>query len=143
MPFPHNYADAWDDARGMMILDRENDKEPEYFNWPNCPKYRTIGLKRLLEETDSIIKSKMYLRVTIDVPISYEEASFIKETFINQYDCRELTLIPQKQIEEISTNLDISSFISVDQIVAGEIAELDTNNYNKQTLLEIYNGLES
>jgi len=97
----------------------------------------------LLEDTDSIIKSKMYLRVTIDVPISYEEASFIKETFINQYDCRELTLIPQKQIEEISTNLDISSFISVDQIVAGEIAELDTNNYNKQTLLEIYNGLES
>ena len=21
---PHNYADAWDDDRGMMILDREN-----------------------------------------------------------------------------------------------------------------------
>ena len=25
---PHNYADAWDDDRGMMILDRENNEEP-------------------------------------------------------------------------------------------------------------------
>ena len=84
----------------------------------------------------------MYLRVTIDVPISYEEASFIKETFVKDYNCRELTLIPQKQIEEISTDLDISQFISVDQIVAGEIAELDTVDFDKVTLMDIYNGLE-
>jgi hypothetical protein len=125
-----------------MILDRENNQEPEYVNWPNCPKYRTVKLSRLLDDTDNIIKSKMYLRVELDLPISYEESSFIKETFINQYDCREITLIPQKQIEEISTDLDISSFVSVDQIVAGEIAELDTDSYDKKMLLDIYNGLE-
>ena len=99
--FPHNYADAWDDKRGMMILDRENNKEPEFINWEDCPKYRTINLSQLLDPNQDIIKSKMYLRVTIDVPISYEEASFIKETFINQHKCREISLIPQKQIEEI------------------------------------------
>ncbi len=140
--FPHNYADTWDDDRGMMILDRENNKEPEYLNWPNCPKYRTVKLSQLLDNTDTLIKSKMYLRVELDLPISYEESSFIKETFINQYDCREITLIPQKQVEEISTNLDISNFVSVDQIVAGEISELDTDNYNKKMLLDIYDGLE-
>jgi hypothetical protein len=74
--------------------------------------------------------------------VSYEESSFIKEEFINRYNCREITLIPQKQVEEISTNLDISSFVSVDQIVAGEISELDTDNYNKKMLLDIYDGLE-
>ena len=84
----------------------------------------------------------MYLRVELDLPISYEEAQFIKETFINQYNCREITLIPQKQIEEITTDLDISSFVSVDQIVSNEISELDTNNYDKKLLLDIYNGLE-
>jgi DNA repair exonuclease SbcCD nuclease subunit len=139
--FPHNYADAWDDDRGMMILDRENNKEPEYINWDNCPKYRTIGLKRLLEDTDAIIKPKMYLRVTIDVPISFEEATFIKETFVNQYKCREISLIPQKQMEEITTDVDIQHFESVDQIVAGEIAALDTENFNKKMLLDIYNEL--
>ena len=139
--FPHNYADAWDDDRGMMILDRENNKEPQYINWDNCPKYRTIGLKRLLEDTDAIIKPKMYLRVTIDVPISFEEATFIKETFVTQYKCRELSLIPQKQMEEITTDVDIQQFESVDQIVSGEIAALDTENFNKKMLLDIYNEL--
>lgn len=139
--FPHNYADAWDDDRGMMILDRENNAEPEYINWSNCPKYRTIGLKRLLEETDDIIKPKMYLRVTIDVPISFEEATFIKETFVSQYKCREISLIPQKQMEEITTDVDIQHFESVDQIVSGEIAAIDSENFNKKMLLDIYNEL--
>ena len=139
--FPHNYADAWDDKRGMMILDRENNKEPEYINWEDCPKYRTTTLSKLLDPKQDIIKSKMYLRVTIDVPISYEEASFIKETFINQHKCREISLIPQKQVEEISTELDIQQFESVDQIVAGEIAAIDSDNFNKKTLMDIYNDL--
>ena len=140
--FPHNYADVGDDDLGMMILDKENNKEPEFINWPNCPKYRTVTLSNLIDNAETLIKSKMYLRVTLDLPISYEEASFIKETFIGQYNCREITLIPQKQLEEITTELDISVFESVDQIVSNEIAELDTNNYDKSLLLQIYNGLE-
>ena len=139
--FPHNYADAWDDERGMMILDKENNKEPEYINWANCPKYRTVTLSKLLNETEEIIKNKTYLRVALDLPISFEEASFIKETFINQYNCREITLIPQKQLEEISTELDINAFESVDQIVNNEIAAIESDSFNKQVLLEIYNEL--
>jgi len=139
--FPHNYADAWDDERGMMILDKENDKEPEYLSWEDCPKYRTIGLKQLLEDTDNIIKPKMYLRVTIDVPISFEEATFIKETFVNQYKCREISLIPQKQMEEITTDVDIQQFESVDQIVSGEISAIESEQFNKKMLLDIYNEL--
>ena len=139
--FPHNYADAWDDARGMMILDKENNKEPEYINWENCPKFRTVKLSELLDKTDDILKSKMYLRVTLDLPISYEEAQFIKETFISQHDCREVTLIPQKQIEEITTEVDISSFESVDQIVSKEITAIESDTFNNKTLLDIYNEL--
>ena len=139
--FPHNYADAWDDERGMMILDRENNAEPKYINWDNCPKYRTTTLSKLLDPNSNIVKSKMYLRVTIDVPISYEEASFIKETYINNHGCREITLIPQKQVEEITTELDISKFESVDEIVSNEISAIDSDNFDKKTLLDIYNEL--
>ena len=139
--FPHNYADAWDDDRGMMILDRENSKEPEYINWADCPKYRTTTLSKLLDPKANLIKDNMYLRVTLDLPISYEEASFIKETYINQQGCREITLIPQSQVEEISTELDISKFESVDEIVSKEISAIDTDNYSKKTLLDIYNEL--
>jgi len=139
--FPHNYADAWDDERGMMILDKENNAEPVYINWLDCPKYRTTTLSRLLDPNQNIIKNNMYLRVTIDVPISYEEASFIKETYISQYKCREITLIPQKQIEEITTELDISTFESVDEIVSKEISAIDSDSFNKKLLLDIYNEL--
>ena len=67
----------------MMILDRENNAEPVYLNWWNCPKYRTTTLSKLLDPDSDIIKPKMYLRVTLDLPISYEEAQFIKETYIS------------------------------------------------------------
>ena len=140
--FPHNYADAWDDDRGMMILDRENAEEPEYINWPNCPKYRTVKLSQLIDEKDSLIKPNMYLRVTLDLPISFEEANFIKETFIKDYKCREITLIPQKNLEEMSSELDIEHFESVDQIVSNEILAIDSDNFDKSLLLKIYNELE-
>lgn len=139
--FPHNYADAWDDSRGMMVLDRENNAEPQYIDWPDCPKYRTVKLSQLIDEQSTLIKPNMYLRVNLDLPISYEEASFVKETFINNYGCREISLIPQKQLEEINTELDIQQFESVDQIVAGEIAAIDSDNFNKKMLLDIYNEL--
>ena len=137
--FPHNYADAWDDKRGMMIL--EHGGEPQYVDWTDCPKYRTVKLSQLIDEKDSLLKSKMYLRVTLDINISYEEASFIKEEFMRNYSCRELTLIPSQQDDEINSDIDITKFESVDQIVAEEINAIDSENYNKQTLLNIYNEL--
>lgn len=139
--FPHNYADTWDDDRGMMILDKENSLSPLYINWQQCPKYRTIKLSDLIDQKDTVIKDKMYLRVTLDLPISFEEASFIKETFINEYNCREITLVPQKNIDEINTDVDIEKFESVDEIVSNEILAIDSESYNKNTLLEIYRDL--
>jgi hypothetical protein len=84
----------------------------------------------------------MYLRVTLDLPISFEEATFIKETFMNDYNCREITLIPQKNLEELNSELDIEQFESVDQIVSNEILAIDSEQFNKKLLLDIYNGLE-
>jgi DNA repair exonuclease SbcCD nuclease subunit len=139
--FPHNYADAWDDDRGMMILDRENNAEPEYINWDLCPKYRTVKLSKLIDEKDELIKDRMYLRVTLDIPISYEEATFIKETFMKEYDCREITLIPQKHLEEINSQLDIDQFESVDQIVSKEILAIESESFDKKVLLDIYSEL--
>jgi DNA repair exonuclease SbcCD nuclease subunit len=138
--FPHNYADAWDDARGMMILDW--DGVPKYIDWPDCPKYRTIKLSRLIDEKDAIIKSKMYLRVTLDIDITYEEANFIKETFMKEHDIRELSLITEKDnLEGLIDDATDVKFESVDQIVAEQIIALESGTYNKNTLLEIYNGL--
>jgi len=139
--FPHNYADAWDDDRGMMILDRENDLEPQYFNWADCPKYRTVLLSELIDKTDEIMKSKMNLRVTIDCSLSFEEASYVKEKFMEDYDVRELRLIPKQQMDDVNSDIDVAGFSSVNQIVTENITDLDTDTFDKRVLLDIYNGL--
>ena len=137
--FPHNYADVDDNDRGMMIL--EWDKEPRYLNWHDCPKYKYVKLSELLDKTKEIMLPKIHLRVTLDIDISYEEASFIKETFMKEYDCREITLIPSKKDEEINSDLDLTKFESVDEIVAKELDSIESDNYNKKTLMDIYNDL--
>ena len=137
--FPHNYADAWDDERGMMIL--EWGKQPEYHTWDNQPKFRTIKLSELIDGADTLIKSKMHFRVTLDIDISYEEASFIKETFMKDYDIRELTLVPEKKDVEVNTNIDIQAFESVDEIVSKQIINIQSEQFKANTLLAIYNSL--
>lgn len=137
--FPHNYADAWDDDRGMMIL--EYGQKPEYRIWANAPKFKTVKLSQLIDDAETLIKSKSYLRVAIDIPISYEEASFIKETFLAQYDIRELTLIPEKKDIEINNDLDVEHFESVDQIVSNQLANIQSDSFDPKVLLAIYNNL--
>ena len=137
--FPHNYADAWDDDRGMMVL--EWGGEPEYHSWPAQPTFRTVKLSQLIDEADTLILPKQHLRVTLDIDISYEEASFIKEKFIADYNIRELTLIAEKKDVEINTNIDIQAFESVDQIVSSQLINIESEQFNKNTLLAIYNSL--
>jgi DNA repair exonuclease SbcCD nuclease subunit len=137
--FPHNFADAWDDERGMMVM--EWGKEPEFFSWPNQPTFRTVKLSQLIDDADTIILPKQHLRVGIDIDITFEEASFIKETFLQQYDIRELTLITERKDIEINTEIDVQAFESVDQIVSNQIVSIDSDTYNKNTLLDIYNNL--
>jgi|TARA_B110000908_G_C10256717_1_gene456054 DNA repair exonuclease SbcCD nuclease subunit len=137
--FPHNYADAWDDDRGMMFLDWGG--TPEYKTWPKQPVFRTFKLSQLLEDPDNSLSENMHCRVTIDVPISFEEANFIRETFIPQYNLRELMLIPEKV--EVDSNVDPIdlTFESVDTIVLNQIEAIDSDTIDKRMLMEIYRDL--
>jgi DNA repair exonuclease SbcCD nuclease subunit len=138
--FPHNYADAGDDERGMMIL--EWGQEPEYHAWPDQPRYRVFQLSDVINHTEKMLLPGMHCRINLDIDISYEEATFIKETFIDTYRLREITLIPAKITDlteyEIQGNI---AFESVDQIVTGQLTSLDNGKFNKNLLLDIYRNL--
>jgi hypothetical protein len=123
----------------MMIL--EWGGTPEYHSWPHQPTFRTVKLSQLIDNADTIIKPKQHLRVALDIDITFEEASFIKEKFVADYDIREMTLIAEKKEIEINTSIDIQSFESVDQIVSNQIINIDSDTYDKNTLLAIYNSL--
>jgi DNA repair exonuclease SbcCD nuclease subunit len=138
--FPHNFADSWDDDRGMMIL--EWGGEPKYINWANCPKYRTLPLSRLIDEKDSLMKSKMHLRVNLDIDITFEEANFIKEEFTEKYDIREISLTQDKtNLEGTVDESPDGLFSSVDQIVIEGLVNLENGQFDNSVLLQLYNDL--
>ena len=138
--FPHNYADSGDDDRGLCVI--EWDKDPVYFAWPDQPTYRVLGLGTILNQADTVLKPGMHVRVNIDIDISYEEATFIKETFLVSHKLREITLIPQKNTElneyQIQGNIE---FESVDQIVTNQLTAITSETYNNTLLLDIYRNL--
>jgi DNA repair exonuclease SbcCD nuclease subunit len=137
--FPHNYADAGDDARGMMIL--EWDKEPEFHSWPKQPLFRVYKLSEILENPAGLLLPDSHVRVHLDIDISYEEANFIRETLIPEHKLREMSLIPMKVEHVEEEGKGDLKFESVDQIVIDQINSIESNTFDKKILLEIYNNL--
>jgi DNA repair exonuclease SbcCD nuclease subunit len=138
--FPHNFSDTWDDDRGMMFM--EWDGTPEYLAWPDAPKFRSVKLSRLIDEQDTLLKDKMYLKVHLDIDISFEEANFLKETFMASKDIRELQLIQEREnLEGVVEDAVDSKFESVDQIVTEQLVNIDSEAFDKKLLLEIYHNL--
>ena len=136
--FPHNFSDAWDDDRGWMFL--EWDKEPEFFAWKDAPKYKNIRLSQLLDNPSKFLLPKTTARISLDIDISYEEANFIKDTFIETYDLRDLSLVPVKSTQHEEDVGAETHFETIDQIVVAQLSAVE-GTYNKNVLIEIYNNL--
>jgi hypothetical protein len=124
----------------MMVLDWGG--KPKYIDFAG-PRYRTVALSKLIDEPDTILNSKTYCRATLDINISYEEASFIKETFSQQYGVREITLMPSKKEEHaqdwrVVEDIEVEN---VDQIVYNSLNAVDSDMIDKKLLVDIYNNL--
>jgi DNA repair exonuclease SbcCD nuclease subunit len=138
--FPHNFADAGDHNRGCMIL--EWGQEPVFHAWPDQPLYQIYTLAELIDNHEQLLKTKMHVRVELNIDISYEEANYIKETFMRDYNLREMALIPNKTT---SYDQDLApgeiKFESVDQIVTDQLTNIMSDSYDPKLLLKIYQDL--
>ena len=138
-PFGHNYSDVWDFERGAMYM--EWDKEPEFLDYTNGPRFISINLSALLENPEIYLKPKTYLQVILDIDITYEEAAFLRETFLTQYNVREFKLIKNQEEEITKSYTADTEFKTVDQIVIQELTNIDSDSFVTSKLIEIYNGL--
>lgn len=138
--FPHNYSDVSDDDRGMMIL--EWDGKPEFKAWPDAPKFRNYNLSQILDNPEKLLLPDSYVKVNLDIDISFEESAFLRETLVPQYRLREMTLIPMKiDLETDSTDYSNTEFESVDAIIQKQIEELQEGAFDKKLLLDIYRSI--
>lgn len=138
-PFGHNYADVWDFERGAVFL--EWDKEPEFLDYEYGPRFISINLTALLENPDIYLKPKTYLQVTLDADITYEEATFLRETFLSQYNVREFKLVRNQEDELAKEYEGDITFKTVDQIVIEQLTNIDSDAFDPNKLIEIYNRL--
>jgi hypothetical protein len=138
--FPHNFADAGDDKRGCTIIDWG--QTPTYHAWPGQPLYKVTKLSSVIDSAPSILVPNMHVRVELDIDISYEEATFIKDTFVKDYNLREMALIPVKSTA-VDTDMAPGEvrFESVDQIVTDQITNISSEFYDPKLLLQIYQNL--
>jgi DNA repair exonuclease SbcCD nuclease subunit len=138
-PFGHNYSDVWDFERGGMFL--EWGKQPQFLNYEDGPRFISINLAALLADPDLYLKPKTYLQVTLDLDITYEEASFLRETFLTQYSVREFKLV-KSQDDDTSVNFGGAiTMKTVDQIVIEQLTNIESTSIDPKKLIEIYNGL--
>ena len=138
--FPHNYADAGDTARGMMTL--EWGQEPVFHAWPGQPLYKVLKLSQVIDSAPTLLAANMHVRVELDIDISYEEANFIKDTYVKDYALREMALIP---VKSTAVDTDMApgevKFESVDQIVTDQLTNIESEFYDPKLLLKIYQNL--
>jgi hypothetical protein len=124
----------------MMIL--EWGQDPEYHAWPGQPLYRVMKLSEAIDHGKTVFRKNMHVRVELDIDISYEEAGFIKDTFVKDYSLREMALIP---VKNNSVDADMApgeiKFESVDQIVTDQIIKIESEFYDPKLLLQIYQAL--
>jgi DNA repair exonuclease SbcCD nuclease subunit len=138
--FPFNFADTWDEDRGMMFL--EWGKDPFFKAWPEQPVFRNFKLSQLLNEPEKYLKDKLTARVTLDIDISYEEAQMIKDTYMKGTGVRRMELVHQpRNTEEQAFNADDVVFQSVDQIVTEGLLDVKSKGLDPAKLVEIYKAL--
>ena len=144
--FPTNYGDAWDDARGMCILDTATD-EVDFLDWDDCPKYRKIKLSSVLSDPSVLFPKKCRIRCTIDIDIGYSEAQGMREELIKQLNLREFSLEENSQEkkdaiegDESIDDIDISSLNDavIKMLQTGITA---TSTIEPSRLINIYNLL--
>ena len=104
--------------------------------------FRVHKLSDILENPEGLLLIDSHVRVHLDIEISYEEANFLRETWIPEHRLREMALIPMKaDMNENGQTADGLKFESVDQIIIDQINSIESNNFDKKILLDIYNNL--
>lgn len=137
-PFGHNYSDVGDFDRGAMYL--EWGGKPVYLNYEDGPRYNRVPLSQLVESPEVYLTPKMHIQVTVDTEITYEEAAYLKETFMEQYDIREFKLMQSGSNAE-AEDVAVTNIQSVDQIVIEQLNAVESKTLDTNKLIEIYTHL--
>lgn len=140
--FPMDFGDAGDNDRGMMTYDHVDDKM-DFINWEQCPRYIKTKLTDILDNTVKIYPEAR-VRCVVDVPISFEESTYIRQKYVDDYKLREFNLEESKDINaalsDTQTSIDIGNtkLDSVNDLVIQMLNDINSEHIDNHMLIEQY-----
>lgn len=144
--FPTSFSDADDFDRGMMIYDHRSD-QMEFHNWDNCPKYVKTNLSSILEN-NVVLPLDSRVKCIIDVPITFEESTYLKQKFIEDKHLREFAMEESAEITEAFTNTQTDAtnpdvkLSSVNDLVVQMLNDIKTDHIDNALLIKIYQDIK-
>lgn len=107
--FPMNYSDANDVERGYALYTYQSD-DLRFKNWKECPSYIKCVLSDLLTDYKTILRKFAHVKCLVDIEISSEESSILKDKFIKEFNLRELSFEEKPDEILMEDDIDLSGF---------------------------------
>lgn len=145
-PFPTNFGDAGDAARGCCIFDIEKD-DVYFHDWDQAPLFFKTRLSRVIGgEADFPAKARV--RCVLDMDIGYSDVQALRDEMIKGLGLREFSveedMAARKELIaeglEIEGDLDLSSLDNtVRQLITEGVAP--SNTIDPSVLIRLYEEL--
>lgn len=145
--FPTSFSDADDFNRGMMIYDHDSD-QMEFHDWEECPKYIKTTLSAILENS-VVLPPESRVKCIADVPIDFEESTYLKQKFMEDRKLREFTMEESIEINEALSNTQTDAkytdikLSSVNDLVVQMLNDIKTDHIDNQLLIKIYQEIKA
>jgi DNA repair exonuclease SbcCD nuclease subunit len=138
--FPHNFADAHDDDRGVMFW--QPGQEPTFAKWPGAPKFRVLNLSQVLIDPQLYIDNLTFAKINVDVDMNYEDSNFIRDLLENELQALDIHFINNQNGQlDVEYNDDEVNFESVDSIVLSHLNSIESTAMDKSVLTQIYQSI--
>lgn len=139
--FPMDFSDAGDENRGMAIFDVFND-QTTYINWSDCPRYTKTCLSNILDNTVEIHPHSR-VRCIVDIPISFEEGTYLRQKFMEDFHLREFVFEESREIaqalSETETSVNVNDKLAtVDELVVQMLNDINVEQLDNNLLMDIY-----
>jgi DNA repair exonuclease SbcCD nuclease subunit len=133
--FPMDFGDAGDNKRGMMIYDHDKQKI-KYIDWADAPKYIKTKLTDILDGDVKIVNHAR-VRCLTDVPISFEESTYLRAKFIEEI---------AEALADTETSVDVENkeitVDSVDELVVQMLKDIKSDHIDNDILVEQYRAIQ-
>ena len=147
--FPMDFGDAGQTDRGMMFYDHSKD-EMWFEDWPDLPRYTKTRLTDILDEEKQkkILFPDARVNCLVDVPISFEESTYLKQMFKDNFKLREFVLEEAPDIKvalsdtETEIDWDNMELQGVDDLVILMLDGIESDHIDNNLLKQQYQEIK-